>query len=133
MLLRIHVDLPFAVVRRARPHPGADSADTNAKLGLAHGGAGHGGVSPSRRQKPDNSCATWTIRVLATGRREPLLISRKASYSCALVRRRRLIMTADNHPLTTKGIMSRRTIIQGSALLGAASTLADGAPAHGAA
>ncbi|HLQ91919.1 MAG TPA: alpha/beta hydrolase [Xanthobacteraceae bacterium] len=42
-------------------------------------------------------------------------------------------MTADNHPLTTKGIMSRRTIIQGSALLGAASTLADGAPAHGAA
>ena len=42
-------------------------------------------------------------------------------------------MTADNHPSMAKGIMNRRTILQGSALLGAASTLADGAPAHAAA
>jgi hypothetical protein len=42
-------------------------------------------------------------------------------------------MTADNHSPVPGGMISRRTILEGSALLAAGSTLADGAPARAAA
>jgi pimeloyl-ACP methyl ester carboxylesterase len=42
-------------------------------------------------------------------------------------------MTADNHSPVAGGMISRRTILEGSAVLAAGSTLADGAPARAAA